>query len=185
MTWIKTIDEAEATDELEKIYTKLKEKRGKIANILKVQSLLPQTMEDHLQLYTHIMFNKSTISREDKELIAVIVSRLNNCSYCTNHHIEALNHYWKDKRKIKQLIKTLDYTILSSRQQAILCHVEKLTKQPDLVNENDMITLKKQLITDRELLEITLITSYFNFVNRMALGLNVTYSDEEIKGYNY
>ena len=101
------------------------------------------------------------------------------------HHAEALNYYWKDKTKIEQLIKTLDYKELSSRQQVIITHVEKLTRQPDNITEKDITKLKKQLNNDTELLEITLITSYFNFVNRMALGLNVTFSDDEINGYNY
>ncbi|MDG6218220.1 MAG: peroxidase-related enzyme, partial [Candidatus Thermoplasmatota archaeon] len=36
-----------------------------------------------------------------------------------------------------------------------------------------------------EILEIVLIVSYFNFVNRMALGLHVTFTEEEMKGYKY
>lgn len=185
MAFIKTIDESESTGELKKIYQELKQKRGKIANILKIHSLLPQTMTDHLQLYAHIMFNKSTIKREDKELIAVIISRLNNCNYCVNHHMEALNYYWKDKVKIKELIETLDYTKLKPKQKAMLEYAEILTKNPDRINEKMIEKLKQHDITDKELLEINLIISYFNFVNRIALGLNVEFSEEEIKGYNY
>ncbi|RMG29506.1 MAG: peroxidase, partial [Methanobacteriota archaeon] len=29
------------------------------------------------------------------------------------------------------------------------------------------------------------ITSYFNFVNRIVLGLGVSYSEEEVAGYKY
>src|SRR6056297_1928834 len=99
MAWIETIDETDADDDLKKMYKKLKTKRGKVSNILKIQSLLPKTIESHMNFYTDIMFNKSTISREEKELIAVLVSKINNCPYCINHHAEALNYYWKDKDK--------------------------------------------------------------------------------------
>lgn len=185
MTYIKTIDESEATGELKNIYQELKQKRGKISNILKIHSLLPHTMKDHLKLYTNIMFNKSTIKREDKELIAVVVSRLNNCSYCVNHHMEALNYYWKNKVKIKEFIDTLDYSKLEAKQKVILEYAEMLTKNPNQINKKMIENLKIHGVNDKELLEINLIISYFNFVNRIALGLNVEFSEEEVKGYNY
>lgn len=185
MTWIKTIDELDADEDLKNIYEILAKKRGKVANILKIQSLLPKTMLDHLNLYLHIMFNQSTISREDKELIAVVVSKLNNCSYCLNHHAEALNSYWKNDEKIKRFLETQDYTMLSTRQQAVMCYAEKLTTHPDTMKQSDVQNLKNTMFTDKEILEIALIVSYFNFVNRMALGLNVTFTEEEIKGYKY
>ncbi len=185
MAWIKTIEENQASEDLKKIYEELIKKRGKVANILKIQSLLPETMQDHLQLYTHIMFNKSNITREEKELIAVFVSKLNNCSYCINHHAEALNYYWKNKEKLNKFIETLDFVDLSIKQQVMLSYSEKLTKQPDKIEESDINTLKMNNLTDKEILEITLIVSYFNFVNRIALGLNVGFSKEEMKGYNY
>ena len=45
------------------------------------------------------MFKHSGLSREQRELIAVVVSNENNCDYCLNHHAKALNHYWKNKKK--------------------------------------------------------------------------------------
>ena len=34
-----------------------------------------------------------------------------------------------------------------------------------------------------DILDLSLIVAYFNFVNRIALGLGVTYSAEEMSGY--
>jgi uncharacterized peroxidase-related enzyme len=183
--WIKVIDESEADKRLKMVYDELKKRRGKVANILKIQSLLPETIQDHMQLYPHIMFNKSTISREDKELIAVVVSKLNNCSYCIHHHVEALNFYGKDKEKIERFLDNMDYSCFSAKQQSMLKYTEKLTKHPDTVKESDVISLKEQGINDAEILEVALIVSYFNFVSRMALGLHVTFTQKEMSGYNY
>ncbi len=185
MAWIKVIDESEADERLKRVYDELKRRRGKIANILKIHSLLPETMKDHMELYSHIMFNKSSLSREDKELIAVVVSKLNNCSYCIHHHVEALNFYWKDKEKIERFLRDLDCSCFSSKQQAVLDYTMKLTRSPDLVEESDVVGLRKQGLTDAEILEVALIVSYFNFVNRMALGLHVRFTDAEMKGYRY
>jgi len=185
MPWIKQIKEKVATGKLEKIYLSIKKKRGKLSNIMMVHSLDADSMKNHLELYNSIMFKKSGLSREEKELVAVVVSALNNCKYCINHHAEALNHYWKDDEKISALVsdyKSIDFPI---RTLAILNYAEKLTLAPSMVNEFDVQNLRIHDLNDEDILNINLVISYFNFVNRIATGLGVEYSEEEIKGYNY
>jgi alkylhydroperoxidase family enzyme len=38
-------------------------------------------------------------------------------------------------------------------------------------------------LSDRDILDLTLIVGYFNFVNRIATGLGVEFSAEELSGY--
>ena len=185
MAWIKHIEENNADDNLKELYDEIKASRGKISNIMKIHSLDPTTMKNHLDIYVSIMFSKSTLSREERELIAVVVSALNNCTYCINHHAEALNAYWKDDSKINMLIhdyKSMEFPI---RTLAILNYAEKLTITPGLVNEFDVQNLRIHDITDEGILNINLVVSYFNFVNRIANGLGVEFSEDEVKGYNY
>ena len=99
MPWIKEIEANEAEGKLKEVYDDLTKNRGKVSNIMKIHSLDPETMSHHLDMYMSIMFSKSGLKREEKELVAVVVSALNNCTYCINHHAEALNHYWKDDEK--------------------------------------------------------------------------------------
>jgi uncharacterized peroxidase-related enzyme len=185
MPWIKQIDQENAEDKLKEVYSKLAENRGKVSNIMKIHSLDPDTMKNHLDMYMSIMFNNNTLDREERELIAVVVSGLNSCSYCVNHHAEALNTYWKDEAKINLLIsdyKSLDFPI---RTLAILNYAEKLTLTPAMVNEFDVQNLRIHDLTDKDILNINLVVSYFNFVNRIANGLGVEFSEEEVKGYKY
>lgn len=131
------------------------------------------------------MFGSSDLSREEREFIAVIVSTNNNCEYCIRHHAEALNHYWKDRNKIKKFIDDFNSIELSSKKQSILDYVVKLTKNQSTVEKADVDALRDSGFSDKDILDINLITCYFNFVNRIALGLGVKFSSEEIKGYNY
>ena len=73
MSWITTIDENESSGELKEIYEELKKKRGKVSNIMKVQSLNPSAMKEHMNLYVTLMFQKSGLNREEREMIAVVV----------------------------------------------------------------------------------------------------------------
>ena len=48
-----------------------------------------------------------------------------------------------------------------------------------------MVALRKEGRSDAGILSINLIVNYFKFVNRIALGLGVTFTAEEAAGYHY
>jgi len=48
---------------------------------LKIHSLLPETLQAHLQMYRTIVFAKEVLSRSQREMIAVVVSAANKCGY--------------------------------------------------------------------------------------------------------
>ncbi len=185
MPHIKTVEVNEAAGELKDIYSKVVGERGKLSNILKIHSLLPKTMITHLDFYMSIMFDKSGIRRADAELIAIVVSAANKCEYCVNHHAEALKSYWKDDEKVKQAAEDFRKLDLTEKQNAMLEFAEKLTLHPGEMKEDDVKSLRGIGFGDEEILSITLITNYFNFVNRVANGLGVDFSEEEMKGYKY
>jgi len=184
MSWIEEIDVSEAEGKLAQVYAELLEKRGKVANILQVHSLNPDAMASHLDLYMSIMFGRSGLSRSEREAIAVVVSATNECDYCVNHHTEALRRYIKDDDVLQTLASAEGLEVLEPRLGNIVIHAEKLTSAPSAMTESDLDPLRAEGLTDRDVLDITLVVSYFNFVNRIALGLGVSYSAEELSGYH-
>lgn len=186
MAFIDIIEPEDATGELKQIYEELEKKRGKLAQIHKIQSLNPESITKHMDLYMSIMFSHSPLSRAQREMMAVVVSAANDCEYCQLHHGEALNHYWKDPAKIEQLradFKKVDLNEIDIR----LCQLARtLTINPDYIDEDEHINpLKKLGLSDRAILDAVLVISYFNFVNRIVMGLGVESDPEEVEGYNY
>jgi uncharacterized peroxidase-related enzyme len=183
MSWIEEVEVSEADGKLAKMYAALIEQRGKVSNILKVHSLNPDAMGNHLDLYMTLMFGKSGLSRAEREAIAVVVSANNDCEYCVSHHAEALGRYLKDEETIRLLMAADGLETLEPRLSNIVRHAEKLTTAPAAMTESDLGELRAEGLSDNDILDLTLIVSYFNFVNRIALGLGVTFSAEEISGY--
>lgn len=185
MSWIDEVNEEDADKKLKEVYNRIKGDRGKLSNIMKVHSLMPVSMNEHMDLYMSIMFRERNLDREDCELIGVVVSNENGCEYCVNHHAEALNHYWKDEKRIERLKDEYSKADLDEKQSAMVDYVVKLTNEPYEVEESDIDILREADFSDENILNINLVTSYFNFVNRIALGLGVEFSMEEIEGYEY
>lgn len=75
---IEMINYEDAEGKLKEVYDKL---GGRVANILKVHSLFPQSLETHLDFYKTVMFGKSPLSRAQREMIATVVSATNKCHY--------------------------------------------------------------------------------------------------------
>ena len=183
MSWIEEIEVTEAEGKLAETYARLMEKRGKVSNILQVQSLNPDSLDRHLDLYMTIMFGKSGLSRAEREAIAVVVSATNDCEYCVNHHTDALRRYIKDEDILQALASADGLEILEPRLGNIVIHAEKLTSAPAAMTESDLDPLRAEGLTDSDILDITLVVAYFNFVNRIALGLGVGFTLEELSGY--
>jgi uncharacterized peroxidase-related enzyme len=183
MSWIEEVEVSEAEGKLAQTYAELIEKRGKVSNILMVHSLNPDAMSNHLDLYMTIMFGKSGLSRAERESIAVVVSATNECAYCVNHHAEALRRYMKNRETVSLLMAADGLETLEPRLSNIVRYAEKLTSAPGAMTESDLGELRAVNLSDRDILDLTLIVGYFNFVNRIALGLGVTFSEEEMSGY--
>jgi len=183
MSWINEIDVSEADGKLAEMYAALIKQRGKVSNILKVHSLNPEAMNNHLDMYMTLMFGKSGLSRAEREAVAVVVSANNDCEYCVAHHIEALKHYIDDEETLAMLQSADGLETLEPRLSNIVRHAEKLTNAPVAMTESDLGELRSEGLSDKDILDLTLIVAYFNFVNRIALGLGVTASAEELAGY--
>ena len=69
--------------------------------------------------------------------------------------------------------------VLDDETLAIVEYVEKLTKEPSEMTENDIQTLRKAGLSDNQILSIVMITAMFAFMNRLADGLGVEIEDEK------
>ncbi len=81
MAWIDTIPEGEAQGELRRGYDDAVERAGKVWNIVKLMSLTPPTMRASMGLYLASVHGPSPLTRVQREMLAVVVSKVNNCHY--------------------------------------------------------------------------------------------------------
>jgi len=185
MPHIKTFSYDDADSELKKVYDDIIKSRGKLAEVHKIQSLNPDALVSHMDLYMKIMFGKSPLKRYQREMIGVVVSVTNRCSYCIEHHEQALLAYWKDEEKT-ELLKHDRANLDLSKNDRQLCNLaENLTVNEGPDYAQYVQQLKDTGLDDRAVLDAVQVIAYFNFVNRLVLGLGVEFDESEKKGYNY
>ena len=82
MSWIRTVPPEEATGLLRRLYDQAIARAGKVFNVLRIQSLRPEVLEIGVELYKEVMHSpRSPLTRAQREMIAVAVSRDNECHY--------------------------------------------------------------------------------------------------------
>lgn len=82
MAFIKMIKESLAEGKLAKYYRRVGAKGDdSLDNILKIHSLSPESLMGHWELYRAVMFKDSSLTRTQREMIAVVVSNINVCEY--------------------------------------------------------------------------------------------------------
>ena len=67
---------------------------------------------------------------------------------------------------------------LSPRERAILDYAVKLTLRPSEMQRSDIERLRGAGLSDGEILDVCQVTSYYNYVNRLADGLGVELEGE-------
>lgn len=81
MAWIETIKEKDAEGLLARIYEAAASRAGRVYNILRIQSQSPASLKGCMDLYSVIMRGESPLTRRQREMLAVVVSQINECHY--------------------------------------------------------------------------------------------------------
>lgn len=178
MPFIPMTPPQDAHGKLKEEYARIEAERGAVGSIFRVTGAHPGATTLHLELYKELVYGESPLSRRERELVATVVSRANDCQYCIAHHADAFGRH-ANEPGLQALVAT-DYTKanLSARERALADHAVKLTKEPSRVTEDDVARVRKVAgLDDRAVLDLTLVVAYFNFVNRLANGLGLTPQD--------
>lgn len=199
MSWIRTIGVAEAGGRLKALYDLIKGPDESVDNIMMAHSLRPHTMQGHMALYKAVLHHPgNTLPEWFLELIGVLVSDLNRCAYCVEHHSAGLRRLLADDgrhasmlgaigvsivtdyapRGIDEPAPSLDTDALSTLgltpgMLALLDYAATLTLAPASLSKASIAQLRAAGVDEGEILEVNQVAAYFAYANRTVLGLGI------------
>jgi uncharacterized peroxidase-related enzyme len=149
-------------------------------------SLRPHTMDGHMALYKNVLHHSSnTLPKWFLEALGVLVSQINSCSYCVEHHFAGLKRLLDDDARapaIRAAFLQGEFSrTFSAQEQAALNYAAKLTREAASTERADIDALRTAGFDDGQILEINQVVAYFAYANRTVLGLGVT-TDGDILG---
>ena len=82
MAWIDTLREDEWEGDLGALYGRVMDRsQERVDNIMQIHSLDPLAMASHLAVYESAMSGTRSLRKVERELIALVVSGINECHY--------------------------------------------------------------------------------------------------------
>ncbi len=183
MSWIKTISYEDASPPLRKLFDRVKGPDGYIDNILLVHGLRPHTLQGHMMLYKNVLHHQgNALEKWFLESIGVLVSHLNACTYCVEHHFAGLRKLLNDDARaisIRSALETQKFTdAFTTAEASALAYVVTLTAAPGTIEASTIDTLRTAGFDDGKILEINQVASYFAYANRTVLGLGVSLKND-------
>jgi len=186
MSWIDTIDPDDAQGRLAELYKRACNPDGTVDRVMRIHSLNPASLHGHFEVYVSAMHRPSPLSRAERELVGAFVSMRNGCAYCLRHHAAGLRRLLPESREAladameagrdPRFIKSL----LGDRERAMLEYAERLTDEPARARREWIDPLREAGLEDREILDLACVVAYFNYANRVVLGLGVELEPEGI-----
>ena len=154
------------------------EKLGFIPNVLKAFSIFPKQFEGFTKFYNSLMIENNSLSKLEREMIAVVVSSENHCFYCLAAHGAAVRELSNDPQLGERLISNFESANLSIKHKTMLRFVRNLTNNPSEIHDKDRKMLSNVGFNDKDIWNISLITGFFNMTNRLALASEMEPNDD-------
>src|SRR6267142_2651473 len=126
MARLSYVEKESATPEQEKILSQLTQKSGKIANIWKLWSPSPLTLETFMSFYKTVM--KGTLDGKLRELAYIKTSLLNDCAYCAEAHKGVARKIGVTDQQLQEITNYESSSSFSPVEKLVLKYAEELTR---------------------------------------------------------
>ena len=144
MARISLIAPESASPEVREIYDNML--RGKPGNVQKALAHRPEMLKNFLSFYASV---GRSLDRKLYELIYLRVSLINECRYCTQHHVASSKRVGLTADDLAAL-KAGNYSRYSEKERAALTYVEKVTRAPHRNHGNRLRRTEKAFLRSRD-----------------------------------
>lgn len=173
VAFIRSIPPSLADGRLAEVYAEIREEVPRVPNLMQVFSLRPETMERMYRSWLATMWT-GEVSRQTKELMAVVVARVTRCDYCADAHMIFLQAAGMDREKCYAVERKLaEAGGLTARERAAVRFAERMTAEPRQLLPADRALLAHAWPDPVQRIEVIATIAALNCATRVANALGV------------
>jgi AhpD family alkylhydroperoxidase len=116
---------------------------------------------------------KTSLERPLLELVRMRVSQINGCAYCLDMHSKDARAGGESEQRLYVLDAWREAPFYSERERAALAWAEALTLIADGHAPDEVYEEARRVFSERELVELTLVTVAINSWNRFSIGFRL------------
>ena len=150
-------------------YADVEERSGFLPNVFAALAWRPDEARAFFAMHDALM-DKDTpgLSKADREVIVVATSAANDCLYCVVAHGAVARIRSRDPYLADQVAVDWRKAPLPPRMHAVLSVATRLAAEPAAVTADDLALLTEHGLTQDDVWDVGMITSFFALSNRLA-----------------
>lgn len=168
--WLDVIDLETATEDQIKVLEESHPK-AKVSDYYLFLGHQPEILRQRSAAFNAIMYAPGGMSRAERELGSMVVSRINGCVYCASVHAQRFEQLAKRNDTVQQVFDDPYTAGTDAREKAISLFSIALTEQPGAVDAAAIQSLKDVGLTEQEILDLIHSVAIFAWANRLMLNL--------------
>jgi uncharacterized peroxidase-related enzyme len=174
ISWLRVPPAQDAPPAIQALFARSLEKRGVLHNFYQAMALNPMHLEA-LVGYINALFDpeQPTLSRREREFIAVVVSAENRCEFCIASHGALLRKITGDPDWVDTVSINYRRANLTARERALADLAIRITREAYAMEEADLEPLRAVGLTDEAILEAVEIAALFNLTNRLTNAIGI------------
>ena len=150
-------------------YAEVAERSGFLPNVFAALAWRPEEARAFFAMHDALMDKETPgLSKADRELIVVATSAGNDCLYCVVAHGAVARIRTRDPYLADQVAVDWRKAPLSPRMRAVLAVATRLAAEPAAVGADDLASLAEHGLTEDDVWDVGMITSFFALSNRLA-----------------
>lgn len=170
---------SELPDDIRERITEVNDKSGFIPNVFLALAHRPAEFRAFFAYHDALMDKESIgLSKAEREMIVVATSARNQCQYCVIAHGAILRIRAKNPLIADQVATNYRKADISERQKIMLDFALKVSRQAELVDDDDYAQLNQHDFDDEDIWDIGAISAFFGLSNRMVNLTSMRTNDE-------
>lgn len=163
-------------DEARALQDAATEKFGFVPNVLRGWAIRPEHLVKWRAHYDLIMQGPSVLTRVQREMIAVAVSTVNRCEYCSTTHPAflrlALIEEGRDPHLAHAIQSNPYHAVhderLTAQERGMLSFALRVTTSSHEISPAEIEFLRAAGLDDETIFDVAQVAAMFNFTNRLA-----------------
>ncbi|WP_050460896.1 peroxidase-related enzyme [Herbaspirillum autotrophicum] len=168
--WLDVIDIGHATEDQIKVLEESHPK-AKVSDYYLFLGHQPEILRQRSAAFNAIMYAPGGMSRAERELGSMVVSRINGCVYCASVHAQRFEQLAKRNDTVQQVFDDPYTAGTDAREKAIAQFSIALTERPNQVDAAAIQSLKEVGLNEQEILDLIHSVAIFAWANRLMLNL--------------
>ena len=178
MARVKDVEIDEVPEDVRPIYKRFAEEYGPFLNQVKVVAHRPSAVKHLMGLLLDLAY-EALLPKRYLEIALVVVSKLNECTYCVAHHAPRLIDQGLNAETISSILDP-DCPGLDEVDRLVRDYAIQVTEKPQNIRDEIFDSLRKYF-SEEQIVELTMRTALCGFFNRFNDALRIDIEDGVIE----